>query len=196
MSAVSVRVERLEGVVVDEEQVDTDELAHLGVVAGVETGCFQPLVHLVGPFEVHTDATAAGDVTERGGQESSCRRRPGQRQTAPSSAASALRGAGDLGGAPVVRSAVEGEEFQAVGRCAVAGGCAAGRFPGDDSGGRHGCAGVHGGAAVGLGAVGGGVAAAAGAGRFAEASFAAIPQETQDAQIGSADPARANEPGR
>ena len=51
------------------EQVDADELAHLGVVAGVEAGRLQSLVQLVGPFEVHADAPAAGDVAEGGGHE-------------------------------------------------------------------------------------------------------------------------------
>ena len=62
-------VERLEGEVVDDEEIDTDELAHLGIVAGVETRRLQSLVQLVGPLEVHADAPAAGDVAEGGGHE-------------------------------------------------------------------------------------------------------------------------------
>ena len=69
MSAVLEHVERLEGEVIEQEQVDADEFAHLLVVAGVEARRFQPLVQPVTSFEVHADAPAARDVPECSGQE-------------------------------------------------------------------------------------------------------------------------------
>src|ERR1017187_4037791 len=55
--------------VVDYEEVHSDELAHLDFVARVKAGRLESLVELVGPFEVHADAPAAGDVPEGSGQE-------------------------------------------------------------------------------------------------------------------------------
>ena len=70
------RVERLEREVVDEEQVDTDELAHLGVVAGVESCGLESLVELVGRVRSArrcVGGTRCGRARWRG---TSCRRRP------------------------------------------------------------------------------------------------------------------------
>ena len=55
--------------VVDDQQLDPDQLAHLGVVAGVEARRPQALLELVGALEVDPDAPPAGDVAEGGGEE-------------------------------------------------------------------------------------------------------------------------------
>jgi hypothetical protein len=62
-------VHGLEAEVVDQEEVDADELAHLGFVAHVEPGSLEPLEHPVGSFEVDGLGPAAGDMTEGVGHE-------------------------------------------------------------------------------------------------------------------------------
>ena len=68
-SAVSSGVEGCEGEVVDDEQVDAEQLAHLGVVAVVEPAGPEPFEEPVAAFEVHAVAAADGGVAEGGGEE-------------------------------------------------------------------------------------------------------------------------------
>lgn len=58
------RVERLEGEVIDRQQVDAQQLAHLGVVAVVEAAGPQPAQHPVAALEVHAVAAAHGGMAE------------------------------------------------------------------------------------------------------------------------------------
>ena len=60
------RVHGREGKIVDDQQVEADQLAHLDVVAGVEAGGLEPLEQPVGPLEVHARAAANGDVSAGG----------------------------------------------------------------------------------------------------------------------------------
>ena len=62
-------VHRLEAEVVEDQQVDAQELADLGVVAVVEPGGPEAFEQLVGALEVHAVAPADGGVAERGGEE-------------------------------------------------------------------------------------------------------------------------------
>ncbi len=62
-------VEGLEGEVVEDEQVDADEFADLGVVAVVEPGRPEPLEQHVGAAEDDAVAPADRGVAERGGHE-------------------------------------------------------------------------------------------------------------------------------
>jgi hypothetical protein len=66
-------VEGLESEVVDDEQVDAQQLAHLEVVAVVEPAGPESLEQPVAAFEVDADAAADRGVAEGGGQ--SCPRR-------------------------------------------------------------------------------------------------------------------------
>ena len=59
---------RLEAEVVDDQQWDVGEAAHLGVDGVVEPGGFEPFEQLVGAGHVHADAAAHGDVPQCGGQ--------------------------------------------------------------------------------------------------------------------------------
>ena len=61
-------VERLEGQVVDDEQLDGGQAAHLVVQGVVQPGGLEPLEQLVGAGHVHAAAAADGDVPERAGQ--------------------------------------------------------------------------------------------------------------------------------
>ena len=61
-------VQRLQREVVDEQQLDLGEAAHLGLEAVVEAGGLEPLEHCVGAEHEHADPAAHGDVAERGGQ--------------------------------------------------------------------------------------------------------------------------------
>ena len=63
------RVEGLEREVVDDEQVDAEQLAHLGVVAVVEPAGPEPFEEPVAAFEVDAVAAADGGVAEGGGEE-------------------------------------------------------------------------------------------------------------------------------
>ena len=63
-------IELLEAQVVQDQHVDTDQLPHLGVVAGVQPGCLEPLVQFVGPLEVDAHLAPASDVAERRSEES------------------------------------------------------------------------------------------------------------------------------
>ena len=62
MSAVSRASKGLEGEVVEDEQVDADEFAHLGVVAVVEPGGPESFEEDVGAFEHDAVAPADGGV--------------------------------------------------------------------------------------------------------------------------------------
>jgi hypothetical protein len=55
-------VKRLEREVVDDEQIDAQELAHLGVVAVVQAAGAEPFEEPVAAFEVHAVAAADGGV--------------------------------------------------------------------------------------------------------------------------------------
>jgi len=59
------RVHGGERVVIEDQEVDADQLAHLGVVAGVEPRGLQALEELVGALEVDADAPAHGDGRAR-----------------------------------------------------------------------------------------------------------------------------------
>ena len=61
-------VERLEGEVVDDEQIDAEQLAHLGVVAVVESAGAKSFEEAVAAFEVDRVAAADGGVAEGGGE--------------------------------------------------------------------------------------------------------------------------------
>ena len=61
-------VEGLEREVVDDEQIDADEAAHLDLVGVIEPGGAEPFEQPVGPFGVDLAAAAAGDVPERVGE--------------------------------------------------------------------------------------------------------------------------------
>ena len=69
MSAVSSGVEGLEGEVVDDEQVDAQQFAHLVVVAVVEPAGAESFEEQVAAFEVDGEAAADGGVSEGGGDE-------------------------------------------------------------------------------------------------------------------------------
>ena len=127
----------------------------------------------------------------RGG---SCRCRPGQRQTATSSPGVAVRGAGDGAGASVVRTAAAGVGVQAVGRCVAVGGRVAGRVAGHDPSRRDRRAERIDAGGVGVGVFGGGRAPTSGA-RGRLGVDAAVPERRPNKQIGSTNPARANERG-
>ena len=66
---MSSGVERLQREVVNDEQVDAEQFAHLGVVAVVEPGGAEPFEEPVAAFEVNGEAAAHGGVTEGGGEE-------------------------------------------------------------------------------------------------------------------------------
>lgn len=61
-------VERLQREVVDQQQLDLGEPAHLGLDAVVEAGSLEPLEHCISAQHEHADPAAHGDVAERGGQ--------------------------------------------------------------------------------------------------------------------------------
>jgi hypothetical protein len=58
------RVEGLEGELVDDQQVDAEQLAHLDVVAVVESAGPQAIEEPVAAFEVHAVTAAHGDVAQ------------------------------------------------------------------------------------------------------------------------------------
>ena len=62
-------VEAAEGEVIENEQVDTDQLAEFGVATVVEPGGAEALEELVGPFEPDRVPAADGGVAEGGGDE-------------------------------------------------------------------------------------------------------------------------------
>jgi hypothetical protein len=62
-------VEGLEGEVVDDQQVDAQESAHLDVVTVVEAAGAQAFEHPVAAFEVHGVPTSHGDVAQGRSQE-------------------------------------------------------------------------------------------------------------------------------
>ncbi len=61
-------VEGLESEVVDDEEIDGNEPAHLDVVGVVEPGGAEPFEQPVGTFGVDLAATSADDVPERVGE--------------------------------------------------------------------------------------------------------------------------------
>src|SRR5262249_53501984 len=61
-------VQGLEGEVVEDEQLDAGEAAHLGFDGVVEPGGFESLEQLVGAGDVYGVSAADGDVAEGGGQ--------------------------------------------------------------------------------------------------------------------------------
>ncbi len=65
------RVHGLQSEVVEDEQVDAGELAHLGLAAVVEPGSFETPEKLVGTAEQHGFASADRDVAEGGREDAS-----------------------------------------------------------------------------------------------------------------------------
>lgn len=59
------RVRGLEREVVEDEEIDSDEPAHLDVVGVVEPGRAEPFEQPIGAYGVDLAATSTGDVTER-----------------------------------------------------------------------------------------------------------------------------------
>lgn len=62
------RVECGEGEVVEDEQVDPQQAAQLGVVGGVQAGCPEALEEPVGPSDEDAPPAPAGDVPEGRGE--------------------------------------------------------------------------------------------------------------------------------
>ena len=71
------RIERREGEVVEDEQVDPQQAAQLGVVGGVEPGCPEALEEPVGAPDEDAPPAPAGDVPEGRARGGSCRPPPG-----------------------------------------------------------------------------------------------------------------------
>jgi hypothetical protein len=67
--AALVRVHRVEEEIVDDEQVDSDELAQFGLVGVVEARVLEQLEHVVGAEREHRVPSPAGDVAEGVGEE-------------------------------------------------------------------------------------------------------------------------------
>ncbi|MCL4434565.1 MAG: hypothetical protein M1399_07350 [Actinobacteria bacterium] len=69
-----IDVGRLDGIqgseckIVDADELDADELAHLGFIASVQSRDSQALVQSAGTLEDDRDASATGDVTESRGK--------------------------------------------------------------------------------------------------------------------------------
>ena len=134
------RVEGLEGEVVDDEQVDAEQFAHLGVVAVVEPAGAESFEEPVAAFEVDAVAAADGGVAEGGGEEGladtdgshdhgvvAAVDEPQRAQLVPDGVV-----VGDLGG---VVPAVQGHgrvEAGGAGAAVGGGGLAAGDFVGED----------------------------------------------------------------
>ena len=62
-------VHRSEREVIDDEHVDAQQFADLGVVAVIQPARLQPLQQGVGAFEVDAASASDGDVSERCGKE-------------------------------------------------------------------------------------------------------------------------------